>query len=292
MLQNVDFLILTTAHPRASRRGRLIFCYRLLVLLRQQWLQDDRIVRAHIIYDLIAIQRPDFFTPAAAVEVNNIIASLNEDTVIFAISEHTKRDLLAHRPELSPAQITVIPLGAGNWFRPSEDPAEMARVRKKYGIPSEAPYLLSLATLEIRKNLDQVINSFVAYLEQDELSSLNLVIAGMAGWKLDALNQTLATSSKWRSRIFLVGFVEDADLSALYSGASCFIYLSRYEGFGLPPLEAMACGTPVICANNSSLPEVVGDAGLMFDCDDVRGVAEGIGKIVSIHALPSGAFRA
>jgi glycosyltransferase involved in cell wall biosynthesis len=245
------------------------------------WIQDDRILRAHIIYDLIAIQHPDFFTPDAAVEVNNIIASLNEDTVIFAISEHTKRDLLAHRPALGPAQITVIPLGAGDWFRPCEDPAEMATVRKKYGIPSVAPYLLSLATLEIRKNLDQVINSFVAYLEQDELSSLNLVIAGMAGWKLDALNQTLAASSKWRNRIFLVGFVEDADLSALYSDASCFIYLSRYEGFGLPPLEAMACGTPVICANNSSLPEVVGDAGLMFDCDDVRGVAEGIGKIVS-----------
>ena len=80
-------------------------------------------------------------------------------------------------------------------------------------------------------------------------------------------------------RIIFTGFIDDNDLPALYSGALCFVYLSRYEGFGLPPLEAMACGVPVITSNNSSLPEVVGDAGLMFDCDDYQSVANAIHNI-------------
>lgn len=247
----------------------------------RNWLLDQRLLQAHIIYDLIAINRPDFFSHEAAVEVRNIVDSLDEHTVIFAISEFTKRDLLTSRPDLNPRQITVIPLAAGPSFKPCHDLSAKAAVRAKYGVPPKVPFVLSLATLEIRKNLDQVVNAFVLYLEQNESSLMHLVLAGMSGWKLEQLQSALAAAGRWRHRIVLTGFVEDRDLSALYSDALCFIYLSRYEGFGLPPLEAMACGTPVICADNSSIPEVVGQAGLLLDAEDVQGVADAIRQISS-----------
>jgi glycosyltransferase involved in cell wall biosynthesis len=249
------------------------------------WLLDQRLLHAHIIYDLIAINRPDFFSLEAAAEVRNIVDSLDEHTVIFAISEFTKKDLLACRPDLSPRQISVIPLAAGSSFKPCNDVHRKTAVRAKYGVPPQVPFVLSLATLEIRKNLDQVVNAFVLYLEQAESSPMHLVLAGMSGWKLEQLQSALAAAGRWRHRIILTGFVEDDDLSALYSDALCFIYLSRYEGFGLPPLEAMACGTPVVCANNSSLPEVVGEAGLLLDADDIQGVADAIQKIFESEAF-------
>jgi glycosyltransferase involved in cell wall biosynthesis len=245
------------------------------------WIEDKNVLQAHIIYDLIAIRHPDYFSLEASSEVSNIMASLNQDTVIFAISEFTKKDLLDYRPDLKSDQITVIPLAAGDSFRPCDSDSKKQDVRQRYGIPSNVPYVLSLATLEIRKNLDGVVRSFVLYLDENKNSDLHLVLSGMSGWKLEQFNLALAEAANFRDRIILTGFVEDDDLSAIYSDAACFIYLSRYEGFGLPPLEAMSCGTPVICSNNSSLPEVVGDAGLMFDADDIVGVARGIKQIVS-----------
>lgn len=247
----------------------------------QSWIEDKNVLQAHIIYDLIAIRHPDYFSLEASSEVRSIIASLNEHTVIFAISEFTKKDLLDYRPDLKSDQITVIPLAAGDNFRPCDSDSKKQEVRQRYGIPSNAPYILSLATLEIRKNLDNVVKSFTCYLKEHKESNLHLVLSGMSGWKLEQFNKALAETADFRNRIILTGFVEDEDLPALYSDAVCFIYLSRYEGFGLPPLEAMSCGTPVICSNNSSLPEVVGDAGLMFDADDITGVATAIEQIVS-----------
>ncbi|WP_237173388.1 glycosyltransferase [Paracandidimonas lactea] len=249
-----------------------------------EWTDDLRIVNAHIIYDLIAINKPEYFTQEAIDEVHNIISSLDRDSVIFAISEYTKKDLLSYRWDLSPEQVTVIPLGVGDRFYPCDDLEGKRTVRQRYRIPENVPYILSLATLEIRKNLDGVVASFVRYLDVNPESDLHLVLSGMTGWKLDSLDKALATSGRWRQRIILTGFVEDEDLAALYSEARCFIYLSRYEGFGLPPLEAMACGTPVICANNSSLPEVVGDAGVMVGEDDIEGVAQAIRRILSSDA--------
>ena len=245
-----------------------------------EWLAATDVLHAHVIYDLIAIHRPDYFSVEAATEVRNIIASLTDQTVVIAISEHTKNDLLAYRPDLSPSQVVVVPLAAGSRFKPCADPNVRSAMRASYGIPARVPYVLSLATLEIRKNLDQVVRSFARFMEQHPQSDLHLVLAGMSGWKLDKLEGALVEAAQWRDRIVLTGFVDDADLSALYSDALCFVYLSRYEGFGLPLLEAMACGTPVICADNSSLPEVVGDAGFLLDADDLQGVVDAIANIL------------
>ncbi|RYE41770.1 MAG: glycosyltransferase [Hyphomicrobiales bacterium] len=251
------------------------------------WLRDEHVLKAHIVYDLIGIKRPEFFSEAAADEVRRIVESLDEHTVVFAISEHTKSDLLQCRPDLSPNQITVIPLAAGKAFRPCTDSAQKLQVRMRYGIPAEVPYVLSLATLEVRKNLDKVVEAFARHLTLHPESPIHLVLSGMPGWKLEQLECALTAAGKWRERIVITGFVEEEHLSALYSDALCFVYLSRYEGFGLPPLEAMACGTPVVSADNSSLPEVVGSAGLLFNSGDVDGVADAIERL-----MQSGALRA
>lgn len=241
--------------------------------------QHDHIQHAHIICDLIALHHPEYFTPEAATEVLQIINYLDKNTIIFTISECTKNDLLAYRTDLSPEQIVVIPLAADAKFQPILEQKHRGMVRERYGIPSEAPFVLSLATLEVRKNLEQTVKAFIQYLEACPHSPACLVLAGMTGWKLERLQAEIAKAGKWSDRILLIGFVDDADLPALYSDALCFIYMSRYEGFGLPPLEAMACGTPVITSNTSSLPEVVGDAGMMFDPDDVDGVAHALAQL-------------
>ncbi|MCQ4314774.1 FkbM family methyltransferase [Stutzerimonas zhaodongensis] len=251
----------------------------------QSWRNDRDVRHAHIIYDLIAVRRPEYFTAEASSEVHQIIESLTTETLIFAISEYTKQDLLNYRKDLSPEQITVIPLAAGEQFSPCADSVKIDAVRTRYSIPMGAPYILSLATLEIRKNLNRVVESYVLYMNENPSSELYLVLAGMSGWKLDSLNQSILSSGRWRHRIILTGFVEDRDLSALYSGALCFIYLSQFEGFGLPPLEAMACGTPVICSNNSSLPEVVGSAGVLIDADDVASAVASLTAIVTQPGL-------
>lgn len=252
-----------------------------------KWLIDNEILHAHIIYDLIAIRRPDLFTEEASTEVHKIMDSLTPNTLIFAISEYTRQDLLDYRPDLSPHQIVVIPLGAGEQFKPCDNISVISEAKQRYLIPANAKYILTLATLEVRKNLNRVVEAFTLYMDANPSSTIYLVLAGMSGWKLDSLNQSLTNAGRWRDRIILTGFVNDCDLSAIYSGAECFMYMSQYEGFGLPPLEAMACGTPVICANNSSLPEVVGDAGLLMDANDVQSAADAISMLLKSAQLRS-----
>jgi len=247
----------------------------------QAWKDDKDVLHAHIIYDLIAIHRPDLFTAEASAEVHQIVDNLTTDTLIFAISEYTKQDLLNYRTELSSEQVTVIPLAASDQFVPCLDAARKLAVRARYCIPAKSPYVLSLATLEIRKNMNRVVESYVMYMNENPDSDLCLVLAGMSGWKLESLNQSVSSAGRWRDRVILTGFVADHDLSALYSDSLCFMYLSQYEGFGLPPLEAMACGTPVICSNNSSLPEVVGNAGILIHADDVTSAAASLKDIAT-----------
>ena len=245
------------------------------------WRNDARVKHAHIVYDLIGIRHPEYFSTEGANEVKRIMDSLDRETVVFAISEFTKRDLLAYRPDLEADRVTVIPLAAGDRFRPCDDMQAKARARAKYGIPPDVPYVLSLATLEVRKNLEQVVQAFTQYLDRYPESDLHLALSGMSGWKLERLQQALGSATRWRQRIVLTGFVEDEDLSALYSDASSFMYLSRYEGFGLPPLEAMACGTPVISSDNSSLPELVGDTGILVGADDTGAAVKALEAILS-----------
>ena len=144
--------------------------------------------------------------------------------------------------------------------------------------------MLSVCTFEPRKNLRHLVRSFVELLRaHPELSDLTLVLTGGEGWMFGPILAELAGTALPSGRIITTGYVPDADLAPLYSGASAFLYLSRYEGFGLPPLEAMQCGTPVIVSNTSSLPEVVGDAGILLSPDDRDGLCQ---AILDLHLHP------
>jgi glycosyltransferase involved in cell wall biosynthesis len=187
--------------------------------------------------------------------------------------------------KLDPSRVVVTPLAAANVFLPINDTCLIRDTLINYGIPTHRPYLLTLCTLEPRKNLAAVIRAFVSLIRQNLDCDLNLVLVGIQGWKNKSIFDEINKSEKLKSRIFFTGFVPDQDLSAIYSGATCFVYPSLYEGFGLPPLEAMQCGVPVITSNVSSLPEVVGDAGMMVSPKDEEGLCRAIYRVASDQSL-------
>jgi|YNPNPStandDraft_1061719.scaffolds.fasta_scaffold47617_2 glycosyltransferase involved in cell wall biosynthesis len=184
-------------------------------------------------------------------------------TAIIAVSEATKTDLQAFYG-LDPARITVIPEAAAPSFVPQ--PAERVEaVRRRYGLPPR--YILSVGTIEPRKNLSRLIDACGPLLGMG--LSDGLVIVGGKGWLYEGFFAHLERIP-WRDKVILPGFVADEDLPAVYSGALVTVQPSLWEGFGLPVLEAMACGSPVCTSNTSSLPEVGGDAARYFDPTDTE----------------------
>jgi len=181
---------------------------------------------------------------------------------IIAISENTKRDIIKILgfPE---EKITVIYEAASTSYRPVRDRGAISRLQAKYNTGSD--YLLHIGTLNPRKNLAFLIDVFAKLIEKG--STLNLVIAGKPGWYYEGLFtqvQRLGLSG----RVKFIGYVPESDKATLLSGASAFVFPSRYEGFGLPVLEAMACGCPVVAADVSSIREVVGESGILLPLDD------------------------
>ena len=198
---------------------------------------------------------------------------------IIAISEHTKKDLMAFL-KIPAEKIRVIPLAASRDFRPIKSKKMLKKVQKKYH--TGANYLLDVGTLEPRKNLPFLVRAFA--LAVREGADINLVITGKKGWYYEGLF-TLVDDLNLRDKVIFTGYVAEKDLPALYSGAQAFVFPSLYEGFGLPPLEAMACGVPVICSSTSSLPEVVGSAGLLIPPKDERIWAKNMIKILKDRGL-------
>ncbi len=213
------------------------------------------------------------------------LKSLDNETWIHCPSLSTRNDLCNFLgKQIDPKKIAVVPWAASPQFYPCRDPRKFATIRKQYQIP-EGQYILSLSTLEPRKNIVQVIRSFAQLLAQENLPDFYLVLAGAKGWQYQPIFQELSKFDGLQERIIFTGYVADDDLATLYSNARVFVYPSHYEGFGLPPLEAMQCGTPVITANTSSLPEVVGDAGILLPPDDLNGLSENILKICTTQSL-------
>ena len=190
---------------------------------------------------------------------------------LIADSAATKRDLI-DRYRARPDRISVAYPGLDPALRRIEAAHEIERVKVKYRIDGE--YVLYVGTLQPRKNLSRLIEAFAAcHLP------LILVIAGKPGWYYDQLIKEAG------SRARFVGYVDDADKAALLSGAKAFAFPSLYEGFGFPVLEAMACGTPVLCSNTSSLPEVAGEAALQIDPLQVAELARGLARITTDEDL-------
>ena len=189
---------------------------------------------------------------------------------VLCVSAATARDLGTHLG-VDPGRIDVTPLGTD--LRPASEQA-VAAVRRRLGL--EGPYLLGLGTLEPRKDLPALVRAFAALA--GELPH-TLVLAGLAGWGAGAVADAVAASGV-EQRILLAGYVPEDDKAALFTGADVFAYPSHYEGFGLPVLEAMACGTPVVTTTGGSLPEVAGDAALLVEPGDAGALAVAIGKLV------------
>jgi glycosyltransferase involved in cell wall biosynthesis len=156
-------------------------------------------------------------------------------------------------------------------------------VKARYVNPA-GEYLLSICTLEPRKNLVHLLRCFHRLL-QEKPAALRLVLVGPTGWKTDPVFALLQEHPDLRARVVLAGYVPDADLAALYSGARGFVYPSLYEGFGLPVLEAMQCGTPVITSDSSSLPEVVGDTSLLVPPTDADALSDALLRLVTDDGL-------
>jgi glycosyltransferase involved in cell wall biosynthesis len=196
---------------------------------------------------------------------------------VIVISSQTSRDaqeLLG----VDPDKIAITPLGVSPSLRPLT-PAARAAFRLQNNL--DRPTILYLGTLEPRKNVPILLRAFDRIAEE---SGAELVLGGAEGWLTDALHQTL-TATRWRDRVRLTGFIPEADLASWLSAADCFAFPSRYEGFGLPPLEAMACGTPVVSSTSSSLPEVLGDDALLVDPDDVEGLGDALARVLGNAAL-------
>lgn len=245
---------------------------------------SQRVKKVLTISDLIPVLYPQWF-PEGETSVRQVLDTLPPDAFVTTISEATKVDFCSYTG-FDPARVTPILLAASpDLFYPVADEARTQTVRQKLGL-GEGPYLLSLATLEPRKNIDHLIRCFVRLVEAGELpNDLNLVLVGTKGWKLDALLAEVARNERIRSRLVFTGFVPDTDLAPLYAGALAFAYPSLYEGFGLPPLEAMQCGLPVITSNVSSLPEVVGDAALLVPPTDVDALCQALLTVVHSAAV-------
>ena len=222
-----------------------------------------------VIYDAIPLIFDEYRNNPGNYWFLELARKLDESYTCFAISSYTKTDFLKYLPHLKPENIIVTPLACDERFKPA-NADEIARARKKYNIPENKKYIFSLCTLEPRKNLIRAVKCFANFISKNNIDDLVFVLGG-AHWdafieKLE--NEIGSLDENIKSRILKIGYVDDSDQAALYSGALFFVYTSAYEGFGLPPLEAMSCGTPVITSNNSSLPEVVGQAAIMIDYDD------------------------
>jgi glycosyltransferase involved in cell wall biosynthesis len=232
------------------------------------------------VYDMLPIMFPDLFPARIKVQFNQVLDSLTPDDWVIAISHATREDF-CRITGFSPDRVFVTHLAADpGMFRPVQDIDELTRVRQKYGIP-DSPYILSLNTLEPRKNVQSALAAFGRVVKEGAVPDVQFVLVGTRGWSDSAIWETIDTTPGMRERVHVTGYVEDSDLAAIYSGAALFVYVPLYEGFGLPPLEAMQCGVPVITSNTSSLPEVVGDAALMVSPTDVAGLADAIAGLLS-----------
>jgi glycosyltransferase involved in cell wall biosynthesis len=235
-------------------------------------------------YDLIPLLYPQFCTPGQSRFARELLRSIEPGDWVICISQATKDDL-CDRHAIDPARVFVTHLAAApELFYPCADAERIAAARARYGIP-DGSYLLSLSTLEPRKNMEQVVRSFARLVQQEHVADLSLVLVGARGWLDDRIFETVAGYESLKGRIVITGYVADEDLAPIYGGALCFVFPSFYEGFGLPALEAMQCGAPVIASNTSSLPEVVGEAGITLDPADGDGLCQSILRVYGDASL-------
>ncbi len=225
-----------------------------------------------------------YFSSEQIAITRRIIDSVQPDDWVIAVSESTKEDLCERRP-IDPERVFVVPNAASEkLFYPVTDASRIQEVREKYGIP-EGRYLLSLHSMAPHKNVSRLIKAFQQFVQQQKASDTYLVLAGGLGRPLEDICEDLPLTASDLDYVHFTGFVEDKDLAPLYSGAEAFVFPSLYEGFGLPVLEAMQCGCPVIASNAASIPEVMGEVGIPIDPTDESELVEAICELLDSKEL-------
>lgn len=242
----------------------------------------DRVPVVLTVHDLTLLRRPELGTGALRRSVESAARRANEARLVIADSQATADDLVA-LAGVAAARVRVVPLGVSAAFRPL--PPETARAHVAARFRFDQPYLLHVGTLEPRKNLPLLIAACAGLWRAGRLTH-RLILAGSPGWGAAAVADAIARHGA-EQFVVQLGAVDAADLPPLYAGADAVVLPSLNEGFGLPLLEALACGAPVIAANAGALPEVAGDAALLVDPADAEAWADAIRRVVTDEELRS-----
>jgi glycosyltransferase involved in cell wall biosynthesis len=231
------------------------------------------------VHDLSFEHLPQTFTWRSRKQLRlTVRRSARSAAQVIALSDYGRQDII-EKYRLDPAMVTAIPLAASDRFEPVQAAEELQRVRQTYGIDSD--YVLSVGAIQPRKNLNRLVAAYSRLRRGNPKGKLpKLVLVGKCAWLYDETLKAIK-ELELSDSVIVTGYVPEADLPALYSGAICFVYPSYFEGLGLPPLEAMQCGTPVIVGDRTSLPEVVGAAGLLVDPFDIDALAAAIEKVIN-----------
>lgn len=228
----------------------------------------ESITKFTILYDAIPLVYPQYFKNDDMNKYwfTHLARQINKKDYYFSISEYTKKDFIKYFPNLDPSHITPALLACSSDFKPEKSKTKESL--KKYNLPTDKKYIFSLCTLEPRKNLIRSVKCFIEFLKKNNINDMVYILGG-GHWRgfIEQMENEIPDFDKYRNVILKAGYIDDEDLTPLYSGAEWFVYTSEYEGFGLPPLEAMSCGCPVITSDRTSLPEVVGDSGIMIKYD-------------------------
>jgi glycosyltransferase involved in cell wall biosynthesis len=242
------------------------------------------------IHDCIHLLFPQYLPNRFALSYAKFMLrhAVHRGSTILTVSEASKRDILRFYPEAEPERIQVVPNAIDDAILDDPGEEEMERVKERYQIRGR--YILYAGNIKPHKNLDRLISAFGLLKQMPAHEDLKLLIIGDEVNKYGSLRRSVEAAGV-RQDVRFFGFVPDHTLSALYRMASLFAFPSLYEGFGLPPLEAMACGTPVVTSNISSLPEVVGEAALLVDPYSVEDIANGMARVLDDDTLRAALVR-
>ena len=237
------------------------------------------------IHDVIPLRLPAYQVGTMVKAYMRLVThAAHNAMLIITVSQHARQDMMdaLHLPA---ERIRVTYEAAGGEYKPITDPALLAQVRARYGVGER--YIFYLGGLDQRKNVPQLVRAFAHLYKQLEQPDLQLLISGNPDKQKGPFfpdPRPIAAQLGISDQV-IYRFVEDEDKPAMYSGASLYVFPSLYEGFGLPPLEAMSCGAPVVCSNRTSLPEVVGDAAITVDPNDTQALVEAMRNVLTDRAL-------
>jgi glycosyltransferase involved in cell wall biosynthesis len=229
------------------------------------------------VHDVSFLERPEYFTPARALQLRLTVArSVKRAARVLTVSEFA-RESIVRAYNLAPEKIVVTPDAASPFFRVVNRIAAIHKIRQRFNL--NAPFILSVGDLQPRKNHIGLIRAFAQLMKDQPQLECELVLAGKDTW-FGGRVRDAARESGFGERIHFTGFVSDDDLLQLYNGCECFAFPSFYEGFGIPVLEAMACGRAVVCSNTSAIPEVADGAALLFNPESTEEIARALSDVL------------